>query len=54
MGSGLECPKCGTVAVNMDFCPCGEYLQWEITTTPEEPLASRARGVPAAGGCGSP
>ena len=30
---GLECGKCGTVAVNRDFCPCGEYLSWELTTT---------------------
>ena len=27
----LECPTCGTVAVNRDFCACGEYLRWEAT-----------------------
>ena len=29
--SPLECPSCGTVVVNQDFCTCGEYLAWELT-----------------------
>ncbi len=29
-GVELECPRCGTVAVNSDFCACGEYLAWEL------------------------
>ena len=40
MGSELECPGCGTVAVNQDFCACGEYLAWELTTRPTATLAS--------------
>jgi hypothetical protein len=40
MGSELECSKCGTVAVNRDFCSCGEYLAWELTILPTEALAS--------------
>ena len=46
-----ECPKCGTVAVNRDFCSCGEYLGWNHTrdapvsetfreTEPAEPAAA--------------
>jgi hypothetical protein len=36
-GSEIECPRCGTVAVNSDFCACGEYLAWEVTlAAPEE------------------
>ncbi|MBE2320883.1 PASTA domain-containing protein [Solirubrobacter sp. CPCC 204708] len=39
----LECPKCGTVAVNRDFCACGEYLGWELTFGDgEEPVAAPA------------
>ena len=34
MGSELECTKCGALAVNRDFCSCGEYLAWELTTLP--------------------
>src|SRR6476620_12728205 len=40
MGSELECPGCGTVAVNQDFCACGEYLAWELTNRPTATLAS--------------
>jgi PASTA domain len=39
-----ECPACGTVAVNQDFCPCGEYLGWEASITPApapEPASHR-------------
>ena len=25
----LECQRCGTVAIDRDFCLCGEYLAWE-------------------------
>jgi len=31
----VECPNCGTVAVNRDFCACGEYLKWEATLASE-------------------
>ena len=34
VASTLECPSCGTVAVNQDFCACGEYLEWELTLAP--------------------
>src|ERR1700754_110083 len=42
----LECPRCGTVAINRDFCTCGEYLGWELTfdsdaPAPEAPAAHR-------------
>jgi hypothetical protein len=40
LGSELECPKCGTVAVNRDFCSCGEYLAWDPTTRTTAALAS--------------
>lgn len=36
LGTELECPKCGTVAINRDFCACGEYLRWEATLASTE------------------
>ena len=39
----LECPKCFTVAVNLDFCVCGEYLAWEATELPDQTVASAYR-----------
>lgn len=47
IGTELECPKCATVAINRDFCSCGEYLGWELntaaaTTRATEPPAYRA------------
>jgi len=39
----LECPSCGTVAINRDFCSCGEYLAWDVeqdlNTLPAAPPA---------------
>jgi hypothetical protein len=46
----LECPKCATVAVNRDFCSCGEYLGWELTLDDletSEPASYRAPQPPA-------
>src|SRR5689334_619453 len=45
--SELECPKCGTVAVNQDFCACGEYLMWELTLAMEEDTAAPAPAPPS-------
>jgi hypothetical protein len=48
-GTERECPRCGTVAVNQDFCPCGEYLGWEVSLTPApaaEPASSRPAEPP--------
>ncbi len=39
----LECPKCFTVAVNLDFCVCGEYLAWDVTELPAEAVVSAYR-----------
>jgi hypothetical protein len=36
-GSEVECPRCGTVAVNSDFCSCGEYLGWDVPEPAEGP-----------------
>src|SRR4051812_8324720 len=45
----LECPRCGAVAVNRDFCSCGEYLGWELTLAEAPaPEAARAEVLPAA------
>ncbi|MDA0159161.1 PASTA domain-containing protein [Solirubrobacter ginsenosidimutans] len=43
----LECLKCGTVAVNRDFCSCGEYLAWEATTLPSDGSEPSAYRPPA-------
>ena len=45
----LECPKCATVAINRDFCSCGEYLGWELTTVDagQGPAEYRAPTPPA-------
>ena len=45
----LECPKCATVAINRDFCSCGEYLGWELTTADagQGPAEYRAPAPPA-------
>ena len=45
----LECPKCATVAINRDFCSCGEYLGWELTTVDagQGPAEYRAPAPPA-------
>ncbi len=40
--SEVECPTCGTVVVNGDFCSCGEYLKWEATLASEDAPAPAA------------
>src|SRR4051794_21676849 len=42
----VECPKCGTVAVNRDFCSCGEYLVWELTFASDDAPAPAAPAAP--------
>src|SRR5689334_14525434 len=34
--SEIECPTCGTVVVNGDFCSCGEYVRWELTLASDD------------------
>jgi len=42
-----ECPKCGMVVVNRDFCSCGEYVAWELKLTSEAtPAAAPAAYLP--------
>src|SRR4051794_10857469 len=45
-GNELECPRCGTVAVNSDFCACGEDLAWELGVAARGE-AERVPGAPA-------
>ncbi|RKQ91207.1 PASTA domain-containing protein [Solirubrobacter pauli] len=42
----LECPKCGTVALNRDFCACGEYLGWELVLATDEDAPAPAAQPP--------
>jgi hypothetical protein len=53
-GSELECPVCGTVAINRDFCVCGEYLAWDPPGCPYGRARFRPAVVPAAGAAGAP
>ncbi|MDA0185602.1 PASTA domain-containing protein, partial [Solirubrobacter phytolaccae] len=43
----LECPKCGTVALNRDFCSCGEYLGWELVLADDDAPAPAPAPAPA-------
>ena len=40
--SEVECHTCGTLAINRDFCTCGEYLGWELTLAPEAEAGAAA------------
>lgn len=50
IGTEIACPKCATVAVNRDFCACGEYLGWEASLATDvdasAPPAYRAPAPP--------
>src|SRR4051812_49081815 len=39
-GYEIECQRCGTVAVNQDFCACGEYLAWDNASETASPAPS--------------
>jgi beta-lactam-binding protein with PASTA domain len=43
----IECPRCGTVALNSDFCACGEYLAWELKLAAPEAEDAPAPEPPA-------